>query len=425
MKDVMDCKTTCSDDIVALNAYCRCLAIDPRNIAQAIAGHARAELGHLFESRPHLFASTAVFIDEVQLRDMEAQASAIEAAAASPSFRRLVAERANPPTAPFDTRGLFLGFDFHLSPEGPKLIEVNTNAGGAFLVERFERAVRAKEESCREAPFGTIYPVGGCIVRTLKKEFALARPEHTLRRVAIVDEQPTEQFLYPDMLLAAEELELQGIEAVICDPRVLALRDGFLWADGKEIDLVYNRSCDFLLEDPENRVLSDALQQGAAVVSPAPLHHALYADKRNLVTWTDADWQDLSGLPGDVTGTLGKLPETVLVTGDSAEHLWAKRKQYFFKPYAGFGSRAVYRGDKLTKRVWQDIIAGGYVAQKRVDPPLRALAEPSNIDALKFDIRLFRYAGKTELVSARIYQGQTTNLRTPGGGLGAVFVVPS
>ena len=29
--------------------------------------------------------------------------------------------------------GVFMGYDFHLTPEGPRLIEVNTNAGGALL----------------------------------------------------------------------------------------------------------------------------------------------------------------------------------------------------------------------------------------------------------------------------------------------------
>ena len=29
--------------------------------------------------------------------------------------------------------GVFMGYDFHLTPAGPKLIEVNTNAGGALV----------------------------------------------------------------------------------------------------------------------------------------------------------------------------------------------------------------------------------------------------------------------------------------------------
>ena len=27
--------------------------------------------------------------------------------------------------------GFFMGYDFHLGPDGPRLIETNTNAGGA------------------------------------------------------------------------------------------------------------------------------------------------------------------------------------------------------------------------------------------------------------------------------------------------------
>ena len=33
----------------------------------------------------------------------------------------------------FGPCGVFMGYDFHLGADGPKLIEVNTNAGGALL----------------------------------------------------------------------------------------------------------------------------------------------------------------------------------------------------------------------------------------------------------------------------------------------------
>ena len=40
---------------------------------------------------------------------------------------------------------------------------------------------------------------------------------------------------------------------------------------------------------------------------------------------------------------------------------------------------------------------------------------------LKSDIRLYTYDGETLLMAARLYQGQTTNFRTPGGGFAPVF----
>ena len=59
---------------------------------------------------------------------------AIEAATRLPAYRHAVLSWA-PEIAgrDFGPRGVFMGYDFHLAADGPKLIEVNTNAGGAFL----------------------------------------------------------------------------------------------------------------------------------------------------------------------------------------------------------------------------------------------------------------------------------------------------
>jgi len=88
---------------------------------------------------------------------------------------------------------------------------------------------------------------------------------------------------------------------------------------------------------------------------------------------------------------------------------------------AGFGSRAAYRGDKLTKRVWQDILDGDYVAQAIVAPGQRTLSKQDAAKAMKFDLRAYAYDGSVQWVAARMYQGQTTNFRTPGGGFAPVY----
>jgi hypothetical protein len=38
------------------------------------------------------------------------------------------------------------------------------------------------------------------------------------------------------------------------------------------------------------------------------------------------------------------------------------------------------------------------------------------------DIRAYVYNGEIQLLAARLYQGQTTNFRTQGGGFAPVFV---
>ncbi len=62
---------------------------------------------------------------------MTAVVQMVEAAAQLPAYQAAVLARA-PDIARFDagSRGVFMGYDFHLGAAWPKLIEVNTNAGG-------------------------------------------------------------------------------------------------------------------------------------------------------------------------------------------------------------------------------------------------------------------------------------------------------
>jgi hypothetical protein len=49
--------------------------------------------------------------------------------------------------------------------------------------------------------------------------------------------------------------------------------------------------------------------------------------------------------------------------------------------------------------------------------------EGTEPQSLKYDVRCYVYDGRIQLVAARLYQGQTTNFRTPGGGFALVRVV--
>jgi hypothetical protein len=118
------------------------------------------------------------------------------------------------------------------------------------------------------------------------------------------------------------------------------------------------------------------------------------------------------------------VPRTVAVDAAHAEALWSERRRWFFKPAAGYGSKAAYRGDKLTRRVWSEILGADYVAQETVPPSERALHVDGGTQDLKLDIRAYVYDGAIQALAARLYQGQTTNFRTPGGGFAPVVVVP-
>ena len=91
---------------------------------------------------------------------------------------------------------------------------------------------------------------------------------------------------------------------------------------------------------------------------------------------------------------------------------------------AGFGGKGAYRGDKLTRRVFNAILQGDYVAQALVPPGERLLRVDGELVSLKFDVRHYVYRTDIQLTAARLYQGQTTNFRTPGGGFAPVAIVP-
>jgi hypothetical protein len=195
---------------------------------------------------------------------------------------------------------------------------------------------------------------------------------------------------------------------------------GVLSFHGNPIDLIYNRLTDFYLADAANDSVRSACIDGAVIVTPHPTSHALFANKLNLTTLTNAEVLRSIGVSDDTIEVLLRgIPKTVVVNQGEQEKWWSERKQWFFKPAAGFGSRGTYRGDKITRRVLTEIVNGQYVAQAFSPPSERYLAEN---EALKFDVRCYAFEGKIDLLSARLYQGQTTNFRTLGGGFAPVYL---
>jgi hypothetical protein len=217
-------------------------------------------------------------------------------------------------------------------------------------------------------------------------------------------------------------VQRQDIDAIIVGPNELAYRNRRLYAEEREIDLVYNRLTDFYLQSPECSDLAKAYRDGAVAVTPSPHTHALYANKRNLSVLSDPGLLVGLGVDATVAETLAAgIPRSMMVSESNSEMLWAERRRLFFKPIWGFGSRGTYRGAKLTRRKWQEILEADYMAQELVVPSERLLVVDGDQRALKLDVRCYVYDGDIQLLGARMYRGQTTNFRTDGGGLAAVF----
>lgn len=414
--------------VESLNNNCFCINLDSDALKREL--EMDAETRNLYplilEKCPHLFAAMPVFVSRHHLDRMAAIVQAAQTVIALPAFREIVLEWA-PEIAHYDAtgaQGVFLSYDFHLSGADPQLIEINTNAGGALLNAVLARAQRA---CCPVIADMTTSPIAiGALHQTFIAmffaEWRLARSDQDLRRIAIVDDNPQEQYLYPEFKLFQQLFRRHGIDAVIADPTELQLHDGVLWHGEAPIDLVYNRLTDFMLEEPAHKVLRDAYLNNAVVLTPNPRAHALYANKRNLAVLSDPERLHSFGVSEDIAQTLlSGIPRTEIINAADAERLWSERRRLFFKPAAGFGSRAAYRGDKLTKRVWGEIIAGDYIAQALVPPGERLTAGHDIPHTLKFDIRNYVYGNTIQFITARLYQGQTTNFRTPGGGFAPVF----
>ena len=242
--------------------------------------------------------------------------------------------------------------------------------------------------------------------------------------IAIVDNAPEQQYLFPEFRLAKALLEERGFQTVIADTKELVLEGGKLLFGTRPIDLVYNRLVDFALEEPRNATLKAAYVGGNVVLTPNPRAHALFADKRNLTLLSDADRLKYWKLAQSHLDVLrASVLTTVIVSPDKSDAIWRDRRNLFFKPARGHGSKAAYRGDKVTRKVWAEIIDGEYVAQSYAAPGKRGVQLDETRAELKVDVRLYTFAGTTLLAGARLYQGQTTNMRTPGGGFAPVLEV--
>ena len=406
-----------------LNRECFCITLDSASLESAIRNEAQEPdlIAALMAARPNLVSRGPVFISKHDLAAMLDVVVAIEAVAEDPAYQDVALSLA-PAIArqDFGPRGVFMGYDFHLGPDGPKLIEVNTNAGGAFLNAFLARAQSACCREAEDAPRGAFEPaVWEMFLAEWRSQGRAGQP----RTLAIVDDQPREQYLFPEFLLAQRLFERHGLKTWIVDSGELRFADGKLRFGGETVDLVYNRLVDFSLSGSGHEALRDAYLAGAVVLTPSPRNHALLADKRNLILLSDPVALARWAVTPAQRQSLAAVPATVLVTPENADDLWAARKGYFFKPAGGHGGKAVYRGDKITRGVWEEVRQGGYIAQVLAAPSERRIRIDGEVKSLKLDVRLYTYQGSPLLTAARVYQGQTTNFRTPGGGFAPVFFV--
>ena len=107
---------------------------------------------------------------------------------------------------------------------------------------------------------------------------------------------------------------------------------------------------DFYLAEDRHSALRQAYEAGLAVIRhirPRTLAGRTSACSRGCVTRRLLREAGLD--PQERAHLLRTIPATEIVERDAADELWRRRKELFFKPVDGYGGKAAYRGDKLTR----------------------------------------------------------------------------
>jgi hypothetical protein len=324
-----------------------------------------------------------------------------------------------PEIARFDPghSALMMGYDFHLGPDGPRLIEVNTNAGGAFV---------AWQSQMRDLQGGDGIPMSERYQQRLlfsfKREWRdFSRSRRALECVVILDDDPLNQPLYPEMVSCRDWLVSYGIDARIADPGELQIDGDGVYHQGCKVDLIYNRHCDFFLEEEALAAVRSAYLAGSVCLSPNPFAYGLLADKRRMVLWSDEELLSGIGLSlNKVQLLLEMVPRSRMMCDMDEGLLWDERKDLIFKPVNKFGGRGVLMGKSISRKRFAELETGSTLVQQLV-PPSQVTSQDG--ESFKVDLRLFVYRDHLLGVGARLYQGQLTNLRTPGGGFAPVRIV--
>ena len=352
------------------------------------------------------------------LRAMIALVRVLNRLAANSAYREAIAPLL-PESARFDPgySAVMMGYDFHLSEAGPRLIEVNTNAGGGLLALLSGRG-QMHMTSDLLAP-----PQRGKLLGSFLDDFRAFRRDPSARPgfIAIIDETPEEQFLYPEMQAFVELFRSSGIEAEIFTPEQLSCDADGVVHNGRRIEMIYNRHCDFYLQNQELAGLRAAYLAGQVCLTPNPWLYGLLGDKRRLALYTDARRLVEIGVPQqDISLLSHVVPNSRLLADCDPNETWSNRKELVFKPLSLFASRGVLLGKSISRKRFDALPPEQTLVQEFVPPSQISVNEDT---AMKADFRLFTYRDRILCAAARLYQGQVTNMRTPGGGFAAVRLI--
>ena len=305
-------------------------------------------------------------------------------------------------------KSIMMSYDFHLDEQqNLKLIEINTNASFLALGHEMYKA--------RQLPLPVFDFSFDEVRQNILTEMNLqGKNPGAPFKVAITDDKPSEQRLFVEFLVYNELFKSWG-----WDSRIVDYRDLFKSFDP---EFIYNRYTDFFLSDESSQLLRDKFLNGDVCVSPNPYEYLLLADKQRLIDWGQEGFLEAQGLSEkEIAVVKTAVPMSYDFRTTAVEDIWSQRKKLFFKPKNAFGSKQSYKGASVSRKTFDELDKNDTIAQEFIPAPEISYVTPEGPQNFKYDLRCYAYQGRLQLIVARLYQGQVTNLRTPYGGFAPVL----
>jgi hypothetical protein len=316
----------------------------------------------------------------------------------SENYQNYLIEKYQYPFEKKSHHSLFMSYDFHIDQnQEPKLIEINTNA--AFWLLGYELyQLNFKKDSALFCDLEELK-------RNFQEEYSLSQKKEEIKSIQIVDEKTSQQRMLIEFLCFNDLFKSWGWKSDISDVDQL-----------KSSNFIYNRHTDFYFTNSVSHDLKKVYEDGSACVSPHPFEYFLLADKERIVDWSESSFLN-KFLNFESSEVIRKvIPISQKITLENSEEIWKQRKYKFFKPMRSFGSKQSYKGASVSKKIFEECVQQGFIAQDYIQPEEVEVKTEQGLEKMKYDLRCYVYKNKLQMIIARVYQGQVTNLRTPFGG---------
>lgn len=274
--------------------------------------------------------------------------------------------------------------DAFLLPDSVRFAEYNAEspAGPAYaqrLCELFDALpIMSRFKEARTVGFHRTIPV---LLEALLASYREWGGRRWPPQIAIVDwrDVPT----WSEFEIIRDAFVAAGVPALVCDPRELTFERGLLFADGREINLVYRRVLlnDIVARPVECRPLVEAYGEHSVCVANTfrcklphkkaffavltdPAHSTLFSDAERAVIRAHVPW---TRLVADVTAERSGVRAPLL------EIARREREQLVLKPNDEYGGKGVLLGWESTSAAWDAALQaalqdppGSWIVQERI-----------------------------------------------------------